>query len=183
MLIHVLGPDGQPMAGVNVHRGIWTRKHFRDPNRNYVSDDRGQVRMELPEGIYIFRLWARAKGHVPLFAHWEEEEKPEESLPPEFTFRLQTGTVIGGVVRDPDGKPIKGVSVDVMLQRGGQTEGRTGPDMWLSEGEVPITDAEGRWILDNVPPSLDLALRLKLSHPDYISDPEWGTSQDQQGWT
>ena len=68
-----------------------------------------------------------------------------------------------------------------MLQSGGQVEGRTSPDMWLSEHETPITDAEGRWTLGNVPPSLNLDLRLKFSHPDYISDREWGTSQDQQG--
>ena len=50
---------------------------------NYVSDENGEARVDLPDGIYIFRLWARAKGHVPLFAHWEEEEKPEESLLPQ----------------------------------------------------------------------------------------------------
>ncbi len=26
MLVHILGPDGKPMAGVNVHRSVWTRK-------------------------------------------------------------------------------------------------------------------------------------------------------------
>ena len=46
---------------------------------------------------------------------------------------------------------------------------------------VPITDEQGRWTLDNVPPDDDLELRLKLSHPDYISDPNWGTMQEQQG--
>ncbi len=101
-------------------------------------------------------------------------------MPAEFTFRLQQGTVIGGTVRNSAGQPIKGVSVDVMLSRGGQVEGRTSPDMWLSEGETPITDAEGRWSLDNVPPSLNLDLRLKLSHPEYVSDREWGETQDQQ---
>ena len=147
----------------------------------FVTDENGEARVDVPEGIYIFRLWARAKGFVPLFAHWEEDEKPEESLPQEFTFRLQQGTVIGGIVRNAVGQPITGVSVDVMLQSGGQVEGRTSPDMWLSENETPVTDAEGRWTLDNIPPSLNLDLRLKLSHPDYVSDREWGTSQDQQG--
>jgi len=181
MLVHVLGPDGQPMAGVKLHRGVWTRKPIPNANMKYVSDENGEARVDLPDGIYIFRLWARAKGHVPLFAHWEEEDVPERSLPAEFTFRLQKGTTIGGFVRNSEGQPIKGVSVDVLLNRGGQVEGRTGPDMWLSEGEDPITDAEGRWTLNNIPPSLNLDLRLKLNHPDYISDREWGASQDQQG--
>ena len=110
---------------------------------------------------------------MPLFAHWEEAENPERNLPAEFTFRLDSGTTIGGTVRDPDGKPIKGVSVEVMLSRGpeGDGEGRTSPDMWLAEHEAAArTDAEGRWTLDNVPPGLDLDLKLRLTHPDYVSD-------------
>ena len=181
MLVHVLGPDGQPMAGVKIHRSVWTRKRIPNANVKYVSDENGEARVDLPDGIDIFRLWARAKGYVPLFAHWEEEDVPERSLPAEYTLRLQQGTVIGGIVRNSDGQPIKGVSVDVMLNRGGQVEGRTGPDMWLSEDETPVTDADGRWSLNNIPPSLNLDLRLKLSHPDYVSDRQWGESQDLQG--
>ena len=148
---------------------------------DYVTDERGEVLVEIPENIYIVRLWARIKHHVPLFAHWEEEDVPEKNLPAEYTFHLRKGTTIGGIVRNSAGQPIKGVSVDVMLQKGGETEGRTGPDMWLSEGETPVTDAEGRWTLDNIPPSLNLDLRLKLSHPDYVSDRQWGELQEAQG--
>ena len=87
MLIHVLGPDGGPMTGVAVHRSVWTRKPTNKGNSNYVSDERGQVRVAIPEDIYIVRLWARAKGHVPLFTHWEEKDNPETTLPAEFTFQ------------------------------------------------------------------------------------------------
>jgi hypothetical protein len=183
MLIQVLGPDERPMAGVKLHRAVWTRKPNNKGNSDYVSDERGQVRVAIPEGIYIVRLWARAKGYVPLFAGWEEEDHPETTLPAEFTFQLKPGTVIGGAVRDVEGAPIKGVAVEVMLERGGRAEGRTSPDMWLATdpGTAPITDNQGGWTLDNVPPGNDLELRLKLSHSDYISDPNWGTSQEQQG--
>jgi beta-lactamase regulating signal transducer with metallopeptidase domain/thiol-disulfide isomerase/thioredoxin/protocatechuate 3,4-dioxygenase beta subunit len=179
MLVRVLGPDGQAMAGVPVHRGVWTGNSAK--RGDYVTDDRGEVQMELPEDLRIVRLWARARHHVPLFAHWEEEDIPEKTLPAEFTFHLSKGTVIGGVVRNSAGQPIKGVAVDVMLQSGGRVEERTSPDVWLSEGETPITDAAGRWTLDNIPPSLDLDLRLKHSHPDYVSDREWGELQKAQG--
>ncbi len=181
ILIHTVGPDGRPMSGVEVLRSIWTRKPIKDRNnRRAVSDDRGQVRFELPEGMYIIRFWTRAKGHVPLFAHWEEEDDPERSLPEEFTFRLKPGTVIGGIVRNADGRPIQGVAVDVELKRGGERDGRTGPG-WLTDGsDTPITDAEGRWTLDNVPPGDDVQVQLKFSHPDYVSDLN-GTLQEEQG--
>ena len=120
MQVHAVGPDGRPMAGVAIHRGVWTRKPIKDRRRDFMSDGRGPVVIDLPEGMYIFRLWARKPGHVPLFAHWEEEDNPETSLPAEFTFRLRPGTAIGGVVRDSEGQPIKGVVVEVMLESGGR---------------------------------------------------------------
>jgi beta-lactamase regulating signal transducer with metallopeptidase domain len=187
MQIHILGPDGKPMSGVQVLCAVWTRTHIEDGNHGYTSDDRGQIGMDLPDGIYILRLFAEAKGHVPLFASWEERDDPETSLPAEFTFRLKRGTVIGGIVINRDGLPIKGVIVDVKLERGGESEGRVGTNGWLAvydaatHAGAPITDEQGRWTLDNVPPGDDLKLSLKLSHPDYISDPDWGTSQDEQG--
>jgi beta-lactamase regulating signal transducer with metallopeptidase domain/thiol-disulfide isomerase/thioredoxin/protocatechuate 3,4-dioxygenase beta subunit len=188
MLIHVVGPDGRPMAGVDVHRSVWTRKPIKDANARGVSDDHGQVRFELPEEIYIYRLWARAKGHVPLFAGWEEQDDPEKSLPAEFTFRLKRGTVIGGLVRNEDGSPIEGVTLEVRLEHGGQRDGRAGPDTWLAEldptthrGTAPITDKQGRWRLDNVPAGDDVKVLLNLSHPDYISDSQWGALQEEQG--
>ncbi len=68
MLVHVLGPDGQPMAGVRIHRGVWTRKPLARANMKYLSDEKGEASVDVPDGVYIFRIWARAKGHVPLFA-------------------------------------------------------------------------------------------------------------------
>jgi hypothetical protein len=59
-----------------------------------------------------------------------------------------------------------------------------------------ITDAHGRWQLDNVPPDkvlvfdpplaqnrLDLRIALRLSHLDYVNDKVWGGLQQEQGVT
>ena len=119
---------------------------------------------------------------MPLFAHWEEQDNPETSLPREFTFRLKRGTVIGGIVQNESGKPIKGATLEVQLKGGGERDGRAGPDGWLAEGkDLPTTDAEGRWTLDNVPAGENVAVLLKLGHPDYIADADWGTMQQEQG--
>jgi beta-lactamase regulating signal transducer with metallopeptidase domain/thiol-disulfide isomerase/thioredoxin/protocatechuate 3,4-dioxygenase beta subunit len=182
MVVHILGPDGKPMAGVNVHRSVWTRKPAAHGNRDFVSDASGQVELDVPEGLEIYRVWARAKGYVPLYAGWEEQDNPETSLPADFTFRLKRGTVIGGVVQDEGGKPIKGATLEVQLEHGGDHDGRTGPDRWLAEGkDLPTTDADGRWTLDNVPAGEDVAVLLKLGHPDYIADANWGEMQQAQG--
>jgi thiol-disulfide isomerase/thioredoxin/protocatechuate 3,4-dioxygenase beta subunit len=181
MLVHILGPDGKPMAGVNVHRSVWTRKPGVRGNRDLVSDASGQVELDVPETLDIYRVWARAKGYVPLYAGWEEQDNPETSLPAEFTFRLKRGTVIGGFVQDEGGKPIKGATLEVQLEHGGDRDGRTGPDRWLAEGkDLPTTDAQGRWTLDNVPAGEDVAVLLKLGHPDYIADANWGEMQQEQ---
>ena len=182
ILIRVVGPDGKPMAGVNVGRSVWTRKPGNNRHVGRVTDERGEVRLDVPETLYIFRLWARTKGYVPLFAHWEEEDDPEETLPEEFTFRLQRGTVIGGIIRDQAGQPIQGATVEVSLDTRGKSEPRVGPDYWLAQGNAaPTTDAQGRWSLDNVPPGDGVKMNLKITHRGYISDPEWGTLQKEQG--
>jgi beta-lactamase regulating signal transducer with metallopeptidase domain/thiol-disulfide isomerase/thioredoxin len=188
MLVRVVGPDGRPMKGVQVHRSVWTKVPSKAPNFRGATDETGQVRLTVPENIRIFRVWARAKGYVPLFAHWEEEDNPETSLPAEFTFRLERGTVIAGLIRDQDGKPVAGATVEVQLERGGKRDGSVGPDMWLAEGSptthdgtAVITDKEGRWTLDNVPPGDDVKVLLSLTHPDFISDAQWGNLQKEQG--
>lgn len=55
MLVYILGPDGKPMAGVNVHRSVWTRKPGARGNRDFVSDASGQVELDVPEGVYTLR--------------------------------------------------------------------------------------------------------------------------------
>ena len=184
MLVRVLGPDGGPMAGVDVQRSVWTTVPVEDRNKHVTTDDRGEARIDVPRGLRILRLWVRAEGFVPLFANWEEAENPEETVPEEFSFQLARGTVIGGVVRNEDGEPIEDATVEVYYERGGEYPGRILPSSWLAEAEGSLTtDAEGRWTLGNVPAGDDVEVRVKLSHPDYIDDPYWGKLQQEQAVT
>ena len=58
---------------------------------------------------------------------------------------------------------------------------RAGFDAWLAHGDTSVsTDFAGRWKLDNVPPGDDVDVRVKLSHPDYIDDSNWGQLQKEQ---
>ncbi len=183
ILIHVVDADGQPVRGARIFANLVAKGKII--NQRLVSDPQGQAYLELPDSITSLKVWARKAGYVPLFAHWWPEEQDDaDHLPPEFTYQLQSGTVMGGVVRDEDGKPIGGAKVEVMYDRPEVREAihkRPIFDSWLAEDEsARITDEEGRWTIDNVPPGDDVRVRIKLSHPDYIDDASWGGLQKEQ---
>jgi hypothetical protein len=115
MQITVLGPDDKPLSGAKIHASVWTKEPFQ-ANRDYVCDAQGRATVELPKSMDILRLWASKDGHVSLFANWwpKQEFKPRK-FPREFTFRLENGTVIGGIVKNDDGDPIEGTKVWVRL--------------------------------------------------------------------
>ena len=138
-----------------------------------------------PAWSKTLRIWVRRSGFAPLFSIWWAKQDPDlTAMPDEFTYHLQPGTLMGGIVRNDDGEPIKGVKVEVMYDDGGKPDpsaGRATFDTWLSNGVTAIrTDADGLWTLRNVPPGDDVQVRIKLSHPDYINDSNWGELQRQQ---
>ncbi|MGH7140522.1 MAG: carboxypeptidase-like regulatory domain-containing protein, partial [Pirellulales bacterium] len=103
----------------------------------------------------------------------------------EFTFRLAKGSVVGGVIKNADGQPITRAKVEVRhVDRVDDRKERPVVSTWLAFGsDGRITDAEGRWALDNVPADERTQLRLKISHPDYINDQSWGEMQQKQNVT
>jgi protocatechuate 3,4-dioxygenase beta subunit len=181
MCIRVVDPSGKAMPGAKIKASVWAMAPPKGSNRDYVCDARGEARVELPQSVDILRLWAHADGCVPLFAHWESDELQGDAgrIPDEYTFTLRKGTVIGGIVKNEDGQPIAGAKVEVMLDhRTVDERQRVLFDTWLAEGDdARTTDAQGRWTLDNVPPGDDVEVQLRLGHPDYISDYQWGVMQ------
>ncbi|HEY2250348.1 MAG TPA: carboxypeptidase-like regulatory domain-containing protein [Planctomycetaceae bacterium] len=182
--ITVLGPDEKPLRGAKIHVSVWTKEPFK-ANRDFVSDAQGRATVELPKQIDILRLWASYDGHVPLFANWwpAQEARPRP-FPREFTFQLERGTVIGGIVNDDDGKPIAGVKVGVMLDDPNKEQGLDEspiPNIWLATlGSRRTTDAQGRWSLDTAPAGDEFGFKIMLNHPDYISDYTWAGLQNDQ---
>ena len=116
---------------------------------------------------------------MPLFVHWEEmDENPPET----FTVKLAKGTIVGGLVKDEQGRPIAGARVEVMRADRDYAEisKRTSIATWLAEGDdARITDAAGRWSLGNVPAG-DAGLSIKVSHSAYLGDSDWGGLQEKQ---
>ena len=78
------------------------------------------------------------------FGSWGIEPTPEE-----FTFHLERGREIGGVIVDEKGKPVKGATVRMRYK-----DGEPDSDQWPHPAPLyqePVTDDEGRWAVTQIP--------------------------------
>ncbi len=180
--LRVVGPDGKPIIGTAIHVSVWTKEKGFKSNQDFTTDASGEVTAPLPGQIRILRIWASKKDHVPLFAHWWPEMQPDgNEIPETFQFDLAKGTKIGGQVTDPEGRPIEGVKVEVMRRSQAHGMKRLQAGTWLAEGDnAVVTDRNGRWELGNVPAAEQTTVLVKLSHPDFIDDENYGGYQREQ---
>ncbi|HKB01910.1 MAG TPA: sigma-70 family RNA polymerase sigma factor, partial [Gemmataceae bacterium] len=187
MRVTVLDPDGKPLAGANVHSGIWTNEPGFKANQDVRTDEAGVARMKLPKSYYIVRLWAGKKPFAGVWAGWEQAELSRgKGVPAEYTFRLGKTTTAGGRVVDEKGKPVRGARVQVDLTNslsppGG--DGRVRLNGTLAYGsDAATTDADGRWRIDNVPDHPEVELSLLVTHPDFVAD-HWLRPAKDEGIT
>lgn len=184
----VLDPGGKPIPDANVHVAIWTEEKEAKTNRDYQTNAAGAAVVELPKTFSILRLWASKATFVSMFANWEQAELASgRGVPAEYTFRLEPAITAGGRIINEQGEPISGANVMVAVAgtlRPAKNDGRVAYAGNLAERKNPTTtDADGRWQLDNVPNHPQLALSLFISHPDYVSDEQWGFTQKAAGIT
>ncbi len=184
----VLDPDGKPLPNAKVLAGIWTKEQGFKHSHDYQTDASGTAQVELPKTYYIVRLWASKKPLVTMFSHWEQNELAGGmKLPAAYTMQLERGGVAGGQVVDEHGNPIAGAKVQVMTRgtlKPAGSDSRTEYDCWLAQGSDALTtDARGRWHIDNVPLHQQTELSLLITHPDFVSDEQWGETQKRSGIT
>jgi len=184
----VQDPDGKPVSDAKVLCSVWTvEKDFRR-NRDYQTDASGTAVVELPKTYTIVRLFTSKPSFAPMFTHWEQKELAAgETIPAEYTIRLEPGVSASGRIVDEAGIPVVGAKVqvqtanDVSPRRG---DAQTVYNMWLAEGaDAAITDADGRWQINNVPDHPKAELTLLVTHPDHVSDQSWGEIQRAGGIT
>lgn len=183
MHVTVVGPEGEPLRGASIRAAVWTDEPFQ-AYRYYHTDQRGRATVALPGTIDILRMWVRYPQHVHLFAQWYPKFQTDDpTIPPSYTFKLARGTTIGGTVVNEAGQPIQGARVEVRLapsRAAGMR--RLVPTTWLAIGAGgKVTDAAGRWSVDNVPADEQEPVLLMLSHPGYASETRWGGLQRAQG--
>jgi beta-lactamase regulating signal transducer with metallopeptidase domain/uncharacterized protein YjbI with pentapeptide repeats len=203
MRVKVVDTDGKPLEGAWVFRNLTFNdaeaKRSRIKNETYYTDKNGETTIKLEGEPINLHVWVKKESHVPLVTSWRDVATAgNEPIPAAFEFRMTRGTKIGGIVTDVAGIPIAGVKVEVedaSLYRDSSSAyrdlrdppkdppkviQRPGRSNWLAYGEAGVlTDAEGKWSLDNVPTDAEILanknqwterqtpLRLRFSHPDY----------------
>ena len=187
--IIVVDESGEPIKDAFIHAGVWSDDRTFAPNQQEYTDETGNARIKLPSEFNILRIWVRAKGRVPLFANWEEDEIKSGTKPPQkYKFTLVEGTTIGGFVKDKRGNPIVGARVDVQGSRSSDAGKRTRLNTYLAYGEAEgtvdggaaTTDENGYWEIDNAPTDPTAKFTVRLRHKEFIDDEYQDTYQQLQ---
>ena len=187
--------DGNPLPAATVQASYWCVEGGKAyPTRTFAVDESGLARVPRPRRLDILRLWPDAAKYVPQFLGFESGTHDEGAkIPGRLHFRLARGTIVGGRIVDEAGRPIAGARVEVSLSHsdrsttGWNDEPKT--STWLTdETSAPVTDADGRWAIDNAParPHDDRAdhdFLLKVTCDGFASDTTWGEHQRAQGIT
>jgi beta-lactamase regulating signal transducer with metallopeptidase domain/uncharacterized protein YjbI with pentapeptide repeats len=196
MSVKVVDAEGKPLEGAWIFRNLTFNdpeaKRSRIENETYYADKNGEATIQLKGEPLNLNVWVKKESHVPLVTSWRDvATEGNEPIPASFEFRMTRGTKISGIVTDVAGIPIAGAKIEVedaSLYRDSADPPKDSPKVikrpgrsnWLAFGTAGVlTDAEGKWSLDNVPTDAELLanknqwteghtpLRLRFSHPDY----------------
>jgi len=134
----------QPVTD-NAQRAQGSVRYFGRGNTYAVRDPDG--RFDVPIGAGKWNVTITAPGHCPAV---ERDVVVEEGRSPDpLLFRLEPGSVVTGVLRDTEGKPVPRAWIQARVQRlPGEPAGALDAWMWARDQ----TDSEGRFHLDGLAP-------------------------------
>lgn len=154
----------RPMPGVTIST------QWDDGGKDQKTDDSGRCVVTIPHGDLVYvRLKARKDGFVPVSDVWRLQGPAAKPPPEKYTFTMEPGTTIGGVVQDEQGRPIAGATAFVTILFPHQGVVGQSPEIL---DRPSTTDATGRWQCTIVPAKLPPMVLVRLAHPDYINGPE-----------
>ncbi len=158
--LRVVGPDGKaiPEAVVELRadplltpgrilKGKFIRQ--RPYGTTVATDAEGQLAVEFSRAPEHFAVFITIPGYGPYWAGWSSETHAQP-IPRRFTAELETAWTVGGIVVDPDRKPVEGVEVSPSIE----FKKRPGEGRQLGSGARAKTDAAGKWRFDSVPVSM-----------------------------
>jgi protocatechuate 3,4-dioxygenase beta subunit len=195
--VFVVDAQNKPLAGAKVFQNQVhmpplapsANKRTAIKNHNYVTDSAGLAILTWPGESVDLRIWVSKTGYVPLHAMWAPELQSDgDQIPHEFQFVMKKGTKIGGIIKDEDGKPVKGAKVEIrnaassvyttITNKSVAEPGiRPVPTAWLAEDDSAIvTDSEGKWTATNIPDDAEFQAADKNADRRFFKAPAFSKS-------
>lgn len=161
MQLHVLDSQNRtPLPGVKIR--AWVRT-------NLITDASGSCRLPLPKPDserFAYRLTLSKDGYVGKYVTWSQALNDTfDSIPTNYTVKLDKGVTIGGTVVDENGQPIGGARILFSAppdESSGREHSLAGPNY---HGER--TDAAGRWHYDDTPRDFHLFI-FRVQEMEYL---------------
>jgi hypothetical protein len=149
--------SGQPLKEASIETSKMIAMSLPLPPRDLEADANGQCEINLvTKNQETLVLRVAYAGYITRQIEWAHGDMPSE-----WTVKLQKGAAIGGMVRDPAGKPIRGAKVAVTTIQRNQAG-----DFTELEADSVTTDAAGKWTSRTLPPDFK-SLTLNLSHAEF----------------
>ncbi len=161
--------SGQALAGVQFETWAWVGTKVRKEDGHW-SDAAGEC--SLPVGADVTRLIlvSHLDGYAETRLEWHRDRG--EEVPLAYNLRLKRAVAIGGLVVDPDGRPVAGAEVgfnanpDPLQETRPETSNFSWP-FWVTA----TTDGAGRWSIQRIGQEAIRSLQGGAQHPEYVNTP------------
>jgi uncharacterized GH25 family protein/thiol-disulfide isomerase/thioredoxin len=178
--VTVVNEAGQPLKGVKImapHQAVFFMGQANSPTWETDRNGIAEIRLGEPSENRLqqngwFSMSISHPDYSPIGMSWATQNGDARSnVPGEIKAVFKKGTKIGGIVQDERGQPIANVRVGVFgsthSYQAGPISSQTYSQYWSDPRYEPAatTEANGRWIAENVPTDLD-RLNILLLRPD-----------------
>lgn len=162
----------EPIKGAEV-KGSASKKEVITDNDGYCKVTLGKNKTN------YFRVFVQKSGFVPLYMSWNEGGI--WPIPQEFTFSVDRGSVIGGIVKNDSNEPVKDANVVLSLYSQSYNNGNDAPEPRVQINDYVVhTDSDGQWLCDIIPAELleDHQIGIRVQHAGYAMGECWAHTYD-----
>ncbi|OHB58170.1 MAG: hypothetical protein A2Y12_07865 [Planctomycetes bacterium GWF2_42_9] len=158
----------EPIAGVRVKGSESKKKSTTDAN-GYCKVTLGK---KTPD---YFSVYVEKEGFVPMFFNWGKE--CQRSIPKEFEFILEKGTVIGGTVVNEENQSVQNAKIKVNYHINQDDPGVPYQNI---RDYIIKTDVNGKWQCDILPARLAEFgnINLEITHEKYATLELWSNQTE-----
>lgn len=164
----VYAETGKPVPNATVRVWVALTSDWR------TADDQGRLEILHSTGPKDRNLSIDVYGPNAAMQRHYWVDDPAKPIPDGVTVKLQPGETLGGLVRDEQGRPVAGATVDLWSHNYQSRD----PHEIFFDLRV-FTGPDGRWQTTGAPRSTGELLGIYINHPDYVSDRDYTAGREK----